>query len=235
MKTLGLNWITDNHIDFEYKKYILLAYLQEVSQRFEETKLYPSLSELVSHYRNLVTLKENKQQLFDQFPEQLKGVNLEALKMIYKKIAQEDFVMKEIEDIIQYSLPQMEKHLAEGKKIYDLIEDHLTIYPVGVVPLYPMEGYFLLKDGQNKDTKVYEYQITIFERPDEKYRGIHSQFIKAYKKSISNTFEAIKTDLIRHNKKLPNPATYAIETEMVLPLEETFLPMAKRVLVKYIN
>lgn len=235
MKTLSPNWITDNHIDFEYKKYILLAYLQQVSQSFEETKLYPSLSELVSHYRNLITLKENKQQLFDQFPEQLKGLDLEALKMVYKKTIPDGSVMKEIEDIIEYSLPQMHLHLAEGKKIYDSIEEHLTIYPVGVVPLYPMEGYFLLKDGNNKDTKVYEYQITIFENPDEKYRGIHSHYIRAYKKSVSNTFESIKTDLIRVNKKLPNPATYAIETEMVLPLEETFLPIAKRVLVKYIN
>ena len=32
--------------------------------------------------------------------------------------------------------------------------------------------------------------------------------------------------------RLPNPATYVIETEMIIPFEETFLPMAKRTLVK---
>lgn len=235
MKTLGQDWITEKHVDFEYKKYVLLAYLQEVNRHFEETKLYPCLAELVGHYRNLLTLKENKDLLYSHFPENLQALDLESLKMIFKKISLEDAVMKEVEEIIDFSLPQMEKYLAEGKKIYDFIEEHLTIMPVGVIPLYPMEGYFFLKSGKNKETKVYEYQITIFERPDEKFRGIHSHFITAYKRSFSNTYEDIKLDLIRSNKKLPNPATYAIETEMELPLEETFLPIAKRVLVKYIN
>ena len=40
MKTLGADWITDKHIDFEYKKYVLLDYLQDVNQNFEASKLY---------------------------------------------------------------------------------------------------------------------------------------------------------------------------------------------------
>lgn len=235
MKSLSANWITEKHIDFEYKKYILLAYLQEVSQNFEENRLYPVLSELVSHYRNTLSLKENKNHLFEQFPGRIEKADLESMKLIYKKIVKDDALMKEIECIIDYSLPQFEKQLNIGKKIYDYIEEHLTIMPVGVVPLYAHEGYFLLKDGLNKDTKVYEYQITIFEQPEEKFRGIHTNYITSYSKNFINTFESIKTDLIRNNSKLPNPATYAIETDMVLPLEETFLPIAKRALVKYIN
>jgi hypothetical protein len=68
MNSLSKNWITENHIDFEYKKYMLLAYLQHVSEDFTETKLYPSLSDLVAHYRNLLSLKESKQNLYDSFP-----------------------------------------------------------------------------------------------------------------------------------------------------------------------
>jgi hypothetical protein len=45
----------------------------------------------------------------------------------------------------------------------------------------------------------------------------------------------MKSDLMRENKHLPNPAAYAIESEMSLPLEETFLPIAKRLLVRYIS
>ena len=36
MQFLDKNWITENHIDFEYKKYVLLAYLQHVSEHFTE-------------------------------------------------------------------------------------------------------------------------------------------------------------------------------------------------------
>ena len=46
MSSLSTNWITEKHIDFEYKKYVLLGYLQHVNESFTENKLYPSLSEL---------------------------------------------------------------------------------------------------------------------------------------------------------------------------------------------
>ena len=111
----------------------------------------------------------------------------------------------------------------------------MNIFPVGVIPLHANEGYMFLKDGKNSDTKVYEYQIRLFEQPGEKYRGIHTQYVRSYSKNYINTFESIKIDLIRDKKGLPNPAAYAIETELVLPVEETFLPIAKRILVKYVS
>jgi hypothetical protein len=59
-------------------------------------------------------------------------------------------------------------------------------------------------------------------------------YVGSYEKNLMNTFEAIKSDLLRFNKALPNPATFVIETELVIPFDETFLPMAKRSLVKRI-
>lgn len=142
--------------------------------------------------------------------------------------------MQEIETILDFSIPQMEHYLKEGKKIYDFIEERLKIYPVGVIPLNCEFGYLFLKSGFSPNTEVYEYHITIFENPSEKYRGLHISYVATYEKSIMNTFESIKTDLLRFNKNLPNPAAYVIETEMILPFDETFLPMAKRTLVKRI-
>jgi hypothetical protein len=234
MDTLSKNWITEKHIDFEYKKYLLLAYLQHVSENFTESRLYPSLSELVSHYRNLLSLKENKKALYDSFPEKIANADLKNFKIIYEKILEDDQLMQEIESIINYSIPQFEKYLAEGKKIYDFLESKINIYPVGIVPLQVNEGYLFLHISKDHETKVYEYQIALFENPDEKYRGIYTQFLCSYEKSLTNTFENIKGDLIRYQKKLPNPATYVVESELNLPLEETFLPMAKRTLMKYV-
>ena len=67
METLSKNWITENHIDFEYKKYVLLAYLQNVSDNFSDHRLYPFLSDLVEHYRSLKILKDNKKNLFERW------------------------------------------------------------------------------------------------------------------------------------------------------------------------
>ena len=91
---------------------------------------------------------------------------------------------------------------------------------------------FFLKMQSDSETKVYEYQVSIFENPEERFRGIHIHYMKSYEKSLLNTFESIKSDMIRYNSKLPNPATYVIEALLDIPFEETFLPVAKRVLVK---
>ena len=234
MHSLNKNWITENHIDFEYKKYVLLAYLQHVSDSFIENRLYPYLSDLVEHYRNLRSIKENKQLLFNQFPERLAGTDADEFKLIYEKLVQDDSLMQEIESILDYSIPQMESSLNEGKKRYDILEENLKIFPIGIMPLFNEDGYLFLKVGSSTDTKVYEYHITIFENPLERYRGIQVSYITTYEKNILNTYEAIKSDLISFNKNLPNPATYVVETEMSIPFEETFLPLVKRSIVKRI-
>jgi hypothetical protein len=234
MEFLNKNWITENRIDFEYKKYVLLAYLQHVSENFTEYRLYPYLSDLVEHYRNLKSLKDNKNQLYNLFPGRFKSADMEQFKIIYEKMVQDDILMQEIESILEYSIPQMEVYLREGKKIYDYVEERLKIYPIGVIPLNSESGYVFLKEGTRTDTFVYEYHVSIFENPTEKFRGIHLSYLSTYEKSIMNTFEAIKSDLLRFNKNLPNPATYVIETEMSIPFDETFLPLAKRTLVKRI-
>ena len=232
---LSDNWITTNHIDFEYKKYILLAYLQHVNDCFEETKLYPALSELVKHYRNLVALRDQKNSLYNSFPEKLNSADLQNFKLVYEKLSNDDRLMVELESIINFSIPQFEQHLAEGQKIYDFIESKLNIYPIGIVPLHTDAGYLLLKNGDKNETVVFEYQITIFDQPTERYRAIGVQYVNSFEKTLRNTYENIKSDLLRYNKNLPNPATYVIESELTLPFEDTLLPLAKRTLVKYLH
>src|SRR4051812_9792108 len=221
MQYLNKNWITENQIDFEYKKYVLLAYLQHVSENFTEYRLYPYLSDLIEHYRNLKSLKDNKHNLYNMFPERMKGADFEQFRLIYEKMVEDDALMQEIESILDFSIPQMEVYLKEGKKIYDFIEEKLKIFPIGVILLNSESGYLFLKQATSIDTRVYEFQISIFENPVEKYRGIHLAYLRTYEKSLMNTYEAIKSDLLSFNKHLPNPATYVIETDMSLPFDET--------------
>jgi hypothetical protein len=235
MKTLNDNWITEKHIDFEYKKYVLLAYLQEVNQNFDACKLYPVLSDLLTHYSNTLTFKENKNRIAGTFPKRITGFDLEQLQVQYEKLLEDDNLIQEIETIIAFSLPKFKYYLEEGKKIYDFIEDHLTITPVGVIPLHIQEGYLLLKDVGKNNVKAYLYNIRLFNTPKENYRAIYTHFMDEYRCSYNNTFENIKLHLIKNNKDLPNPATYAIDTDLAIPLEETYLPIAKRILVKYIS
>lgn len=235
MAILGDNWLTEKYIDFEYKKYILLAFLQQVDKDFELQKLYPSLREVIRHYRQVVAIKERKEELYNSFPSKATDVDTENMQLIYEKIFHDDKLMHELEDIINFSIPHFENHLAEGKKIYDAIEAQLNIFPVGVVPLRSKEGYMFIRDGKDADTKIFEYDITLFEQSDTKYRGIHTEYVKTWETDLGITYQYIKLELLKEKQDIPNPATYAIESEWVVPLEETLLPIAKRCLLKYVE
>lgn len=235
MKSLGANWFIEGSIDFEHKKYVLLDYLQEINRHFDRSRLYPNLTDLIFHYNNLLDFKRNKTVLQQAFPQRLTQADIDALKLTYQKIVQDDNTMHEIENIISYALDKMDPAIQIGKEIYDFVESRLRIDPIGVVPLLPYNGYFSLRNGNDRTNWVYEYQITIFESRDDKFRGINVQFVDTYQQSITITPESIKLDLISKRKHLPNPALYYMASDINFPLEQTLLPVAKRRLVKYIS
>jgi hypothetical protein len=235
MKQLSETWFADGYIDFELKKYTLLAYLQEVNRYFNQNKLYPQLSDVIFHYNNLLSFKKNKKFLQDHFPKRLSGIQMEKLQLLYQQMIEDDEMMKELETIIQYAEATIKPTLKNGAEIYELIEDSLIIAPVGLIPLENNEGYFFLAEGKTRQTRVYEYRLSIFEKHDEKYRSIRTQFVADWQRSFVNTYENIKASLIKERNHLPNPAVFSIETNLQYPVEESLLPIAKRSLVRFIS
>lgn len=235
MKTLSETWFAEGYIDFELKKYTLLAYLQQVTKYFNESKLYPQLSDVIFHYNNLQALKENKKFLQEQFPKKLTGVQIEKLQLLYEQIIEDDELMQELEDIINYSADKLKTTISNGTEIYEFVEDKLNIFPVGLVPLDTHEGYFFLSEGSHRITMVYQYKLSFFEKHDEKYRAMRTEYVNEWERNIVNTYENIKAELLRNKRDLPNPAVYSIETELSFPISETLLPVAKRSLVRYIS
>jgi len=235
MKSLSDTWFAEGYIDFELKKYTLLAYLQEVNKYFNENKLYPQLSDVIFHYNNLVAFRENKKYLQEHFPKKFSGIQMERLQLLYEQMIQDDELMEELENIIHYSAGKMKSIIHNGTEIYEFVEEKIKICPVGIIPLDTQEGYFFLSNGNLKSTRVYYYRLSIFEKHDEKYRSIKTSYIDMWHHSIAHTYEHIKSDLIRYRNELPNPAVYSIETGLEFPVDETLLPIAKRSLVKYIS
>jgi len=235
MKELSKNWFIEGSIDFEYKKYILLDYLQQINRHFYKSRLYPNLTDLIFHFNNLLYFRTNKTMLQQAFPQRLTKADIEAVTLTFKKIADDDNTMREIELIINYAMQQMDPAIQTGKEIYDFVERCLNIDPVGIVPLMPYHGYFSLRNGREKTHFIYEYEITIFESKDDKYRGINIKYLESYEETLTKTPEAVKLDLIRRNQYLPNPAVYYVQSDITFPLEQTLLPVAKRSLVKYIS
>lgn len=233
MAKLSKDWLFEKHIDLEYKSYVLMAYLQDVCKAFEVKSLYPHLAELVAHYNALINIRSEHERLDNMFPKELKSIK-PNFQLEYEKMGMPES-FEEIIEIIDYAIPLLEKHLKEGQQIYDELEKTIHVSSVGLLPLQTDEGYLLLSNGNTPKMQVYNFSITIFANPTGKYRAINTSFIADYKRSLSNTPEVIKLELIRINRKLPNPVTLAVESETLLPFHETLFPIAKRAVVKYLG
>ena len=235
MKSLSETWFTEGYIDFELKKYTLLAYLQHVNSYFNQNKLYPELADIIFHYNNIVAFRKNRKFLQEHFPRQLTEINIKKLQVEYERLIEDDEMMEELEEIVYYSAQKIKTAIHNGTEIYEFVAAKLNIEPVGLIPLDTDEGYLLISDGRFNTTVAYEYHLTIFEKHDEKYRGLRTNFVHQWIRSVSNSVENIKAELIRNRRQLPNPAVYSIETALNYPMEETLLPIAKRTFVKYIS
>lgn len=225
---LSSDWFIEGMLDFEYKKYVLLAYLQHVSREFAEMRLYPAFSDLIFHYKNLHFFQENKRKLMDKFPKKMSEEEFKRLTRIFTNDLDDDSQLKEVEQIVAYSLPIIQEHLSEGKEIYEYIDEQLIIEPIGITPLYKNEGYVLLQVNQSSMVKAFEYRIVFFENTEANYHGISMVQVDSFRKSLINTYEFMKLQLIQNHAKFPNPATYLLLARNELPEDAALIPVAKR-------
>ncbi|MFN4144662.1 MAG: hypothetical protein ACK4GN_02480 [Runella sp.] len=231
MPTLSHDWLTENWIDFEYKKYLLLAYLQGVKKNFADSKLFPDLPEVRLHYGIASQVKQSKQQMAAAFPKKIKKIDWEKMRLVFEKFS-EDSILQEIDMILDYALPLFQQTLAQGQEQYDDIEAKLTFSPVGIVPLHLHEGYLFIYRTQVRQAEVYQYQVKIFDKTEE--RRVHTTYLQTIHKNVAMTFEGIKINLVRQRRELPNPATYLVESPRDYPVQETLLPIAKKMLVNQV-
>lgn len=249
---LPSGWIYEKHIDLEYQSYLLLSYLKTVAESFGQSKLYPFFPELIFHQKNLLHLKNEKQILAAKFPKDLSGIDFSEKKLKYKYLLRDDEKMEELNSIVEYSLPKIEHYIDEGNSIFQLVKESLNISPVGIIPVYAKEGYLFLSTMVNsrKRASIFQYRFSLFTSELSSAAAdtnpgpgmdlgpflynIQTQYIATSTISSANTFENIKIRLVKNKPELPNPATFAIESELSFPVKETLLPVAKKILVSYV-
>ena len=232
MTDLKHDWLTEGMIDYEYKKSILLAYLKDIRERFDLAELYPFLSDLILHYKNLQKVKDNKEVIYESFPKSISKADFKKLSFTYKRMVKDDELMEELESIISFALPRLEEAIGLGKELFDLVEENMEMDSVGVTPLYNQEGYVLINQDSRREVKVYRYQMSVLEQSNERYRAINTTYLYDDFKDISRPYEKIKLDLAKRYWELPNPATFLVISKIKFPLPQTILPVAKRLLVR---
>lgn len=233
MTTLHNDWLTEGIFDFEYKKYILLAYLQGIEKEFNVNKLYPHLPELRFHFNSCIRLKNEKQSMRSAFPKDIKGVDVKTWKPVYEERVKDDPYLTELNYILDFAIPKLSRSMDEGTCRFCEIGENITISPLGIVPLRLEEGYLFFVDTWQRMVSVFQYQLALYNELKERYlKTIHVDTIRI---SIGNTVEQIKMEMVRKNRSMPNPATYVVESKYSYPLHETLLPVAKHLMIKHLN
>lgn len=233
--SLAKTWLTDPHIELEYKSYLVLAYLNELNTLFDQARVYPHLAELMNNYRELVRLKEAADRQADGFEKELAGFDFKRMKLDFLRLEKDPGLFEEILRVVDFTLPRFQRAIADGKALYDFIEQKIALIPIGIQPLKKDEGYLLIRDTQRPLARVYEYTISRIEQPNEAFRLIGTEFVGEFTASLTVTYHSIKIELVRTRPKLPNPAVFAVESEFAFPLEESTLPIAKRMLLKTVG
>jgi len=230
MIALDKDWMTKGILDIEYKQYELLAYLQKVENKFDNLKLYPYFTDLISHYDGLIKYKETKQLHRESFPKKLIEINLTNTTLTYEDLIIDGEYMLELDKLVDYSIVQMRKKISLGKFIFDEVERCIDILEMGVIHFNNNCGFFIIH-GDTID--VYEYELGNFLQLDGA-KGLKTKLVRCYPKGFHMTYESIRTDLV-DGSKLINPSTFIIDSPIKYPIEETLLPITKRLLVKKLS
>lgn len=233
MTTLPADWLTHGLLDAEYQKYVILAYLQAVQQNFAADKLCPDLPDLRQRYTESQQFLNNKGTLSAAFPKKISRVNPGPPPRIEYQAEQSDTgYLADVDDILSFVLPRFGKLLGQGQQQWADIAGSLALEPVGLQPLRPDEGYLFLHVSNQTETRIYQFTLTLYADHEPGGRWVKVQFVETTRRSLANTFENMKLALLRRNPHLPNPATFALETQRNYPVEETLLPIAKGLLAK---
>lgn len=232
MKKLQPDWFTQNWLDAEYQKYVVMAYLQAVRQNFDADRLCPDLPDLRSHYDAGVRFSRGKGTLNAAFPKRVSRITGPPPRIEYKPTVADHEFMVEMDAIMEFALPRFQAMLTEGEQRWIAISESLTLSPVGLMPLRPEEGYLLLHATTGTETQVYAFAATLYSDQEPGGRLVQLRYVETVRKSLVNTFEAIKLNLIRRHRHLPNPATFALECRRPYPVTETLLPVARQLLAQ---
>jgi hypothetical protein len=80
MGTLSENWLTEGLIDFEYKKYVLLGYLQKVKSILMNKNYILILLNSLLITKMVISIKNNTSSLESGFKKSIKGIRLRKTK-----------------------------------------------------------------------------------------------------------------------------------------------------------
>jgi hypothetical protein len=223
--------------DVESTQYRILNAIQKIRHQFRSNILYPHLGYLSDIYRTLSHVIENVGSLKKIQPHHITSLDLKNKRVVFEpETPLSSQQCDEVLQLIEWSLPKIEKTIAEGEAVFEFVEEHMNVGVVGIKPQYSQEGYLIIPDNAHKSVHYIRFELSIFTSSQENYRSLKTTVVESVPQShIKKPLHAIKLELIKQFPFMPNPATYALQTDLDFPFASTIFPIAKRKLMKFLS
>lgn len=232
LNRLSLNTFLSVMDDLEAKQYEVLSGLKPLRDELHHNRLYPAMADLADLLSILEDFLARRNEFQSRLPHQLKEVDLEHRRLVYEPIKSHETDLERTADLITWALPHIKRVTEEAAEVYKFVDGHITIEHVGIMPMYREEGYWFVPENSASQLHLLRYQVALFTSATERFRALKTSVLESIAQAyIRHSPESIKLELIEKYHDMPNPATYACETDLDFPYVETILPVAKRKLM----
>ena len=229
------DWLFQEPIDFEHKKYVLLAYFKKVDELLLENKIYPTFIELSLHLASLQTLVKEKvilstNKTFLSCDDEVLLKELTA-KAIPRLNTEEN---TELQKIIQHSATQFLDYFSAVKSYWTAIYESIDmIVKRNKKYLTKPKGYMVYTHSNNNHIHVWEYTMNELAPNIDEYNIMINLIYEGNKKelSLNKVIEAHSTFTEKESKVAP---VFDFKSTKEYPIEETLLPLFKRRILAHI-
>ena len=114
---LKFDWFAEDPIDFEHKNYVLLSYLKEIDESYSYHKLSPYLLYTEKLVQDMKLFKDNEWKFTNSLWTPIVSFSLQT--GIRRREVQKGEEIKEIIEIVHYSIPLLESKVNLGWKLLE--------------------------------------------------------------------------------------------------------------------
>lgn len=232
---LETDWLYQEPIDFEHKKYVLLNFFQKIDEQLNKNRIYPAFIELSLHLANIQTLIKEKAILYTD--KEFKSLDDEVLlKELLVKIppSLNENENLEIDKIIKYSASKFFEYFNIFKSYWSLVYDGTSIsVKRNKKYIRSNMGHMSYFDKATNVIYVWEYTINKTKNPlDENMLNINLIY-EGDKKNLTLSQIINNFSSFTEKQKRYSPV-FELKTNDIYPLNETLLPIFKRKILSYV-
>jgi hypothetical protein len=232
---MDTDWLIQEPIDFEHKKYVLLGYFKKIDQLLEENKIYPTFIELSLHLASLQTIVKENAILYTN--KEFKSCDDEVLMkdLLVKQVpvfSPEE--VTEIDSIINYSSSKFFDYFGIVKSYWSIIYDTISVsVKRNKKNMKNGVGYMTYHDRKTNIINVWEYTLSKIVPELNEYNNDLTLIYSGNKKE--HTFnEIIEGYSSLSDKEKKYSPVFEMKSSEDYPMDETLIPLFKRKLMSYI-